>query len=245
VARDHKAGMNDGGGRVGEPGAVVLVHGAWHGPWCWDGVVAELDRHGVPAIAVELPFTGFDDDVSVARRAIEQTGCATVVVGHSYGGAVISQAASRVPNVCHLVYVGAFVPDVGDDDSALLASHGSKLFDGLVVTDAGVAVDPVAARALFYGDSDDATARDLVARLRPMTLAGAPGPGSDPAWKSVPSTYVLCANDGAFPPEAQRAVATRADEVVEWPTDHSPFVTRPKELADLVVSVLHRHAGLS
>jgi pimeloyl-ACP methyl ester carboxylesterase len=76
------------------PGGAVLVHGAWHGRWCWDGVVAELDRRGVPAIAVELPFTGFDDDVSVARRAIEEMGCATVVVGHSYGGAVISQAAS-------------------------------------------------------------------------------------------------------------------------------------------------------
>jgi pimeloyl-ACP methyl ester carboxylesterase len=152
----------------------------------------------VPAIAVELPFTGFDDDVSVARRAIEEMGCASVVVGHSYGGAVISQAASRLPDVCHLVYVGAFVPDIGDDDAALLATHGSKLFDGLVVTDDGVAVDPDAAR-----------------------------------------------DDGVFPPEAQRVVATRVDEVVEWPTDHSPFITRPKEIADLVVSVLRRHAEVS
>ncbi|MGH3045335.1 MAG: alpha/beta fold hydrolase [Gaiellaceae bacterium] len=66
-----------------------------------------------------------------------------------------------------------------------------------------------------------------------------------PAWKSVPSTYVLCTNDGVFPPEAQRVVAARVDEFVEWPTDHSPFVTRPKELAELVVSVLHRHAEVS
>jgi pimeloyl-ACP methyl ester carboxylesterase len=237
--------MNDAGGPVTGLGGVVLVHGAWHGRWCWDGVVAELDRRGVPAIAVELPFTGFDDDVSVARRAIEEMGCASVVVGHSYGGAVISQAASRLPDVCHLVYVGAFVPDIGDDDAALLATHGSKLFDGLMVTDDGVAVDPDAARDLFYGDSDDATARTLVARLRPMTLADAPGPRSEPAWKSVPSTYVLCTNDGVFPPEAQRVVATRVDHVVEWPTDHSPFITRPKEIADLVVSVLRRHAEVS
>jgi pimeloyl-ACP methyl ester carboxylesterase len=237
--------VNDAGERVGKLGAVVLVHGAWHGSWCWDGVVAELDRHRVPVKAVELPFTGFDDDVSVARRAMEETGRATVVVGHSYGGAVISQAASGLPNVCHLVYVGAFVPDIGDDDAALLATHGSTLFDGLVVTDDGVAVDPDAARDLFYGDSDDATARGLVARLRPMTLADAAGPRADPAWKSVPSTYVLCTNDGVFPPEAQRVVAARVDEVVEWPTDHSPFITRPKELAELVVSVLHRHDEVS
>lgn len=214
---------------------VVLIHGAWHGAWCWDAVVAELEQLGVPSVAVELPLTGFVDDVLGARRAIEAAGLDTVVVGHSYGGFVVSEAATGAPGIRHLVYVAAFMTDADDDANAILTD---ELSDALVPGATGLHVDPVAARRIFFGDSDDETARDLVARLRPMPLTEGLPNVSDPAWKAVPSTYVMCSNDRALLPAAQRRMAAHAASVVEWPTDHSPFLTRPKELAELLVSHL-------
>jgi pimeloyl-ACP methyl ester carboxylesterase len=119
-----------------------------------------------------------------------------------------------------------------------MAKYESNLLGATVVTDAGVIVDPARVHELFFGDSDASTAAALAARLRPMPLSGVSESAEAPAWMSVPSTYVVCTNDQALPPDAQRWMATRAQDVVEWPTDHSPFVTRPAELADLLVSYL-------
>lgn len=149
-------------------GRAVLVHGAWHGAWCWDGVLAELEQFGVPTIAVELPLTGFGDDVAVARAVIESAGSGTVVVGHSYGGAVISEAAAGLSTVSHLVYLAAFLVEPGEDLFALLA--GSGLIEALIVDEHGIRVDPSIAAELFYGDADPVTAATLVARLRPMAM---------------------------------------------------------------------------
>ncbi|HZP30097.1 MAG TPA: alpha/beta hydrolase, partial [Acidimicrobiia bacterium] len=100
--------------------------------------------------------------------------------------------------------------------------------------DDGAVVDPAKAAALFYGDCDDTAAAAAVAQLRPMRGGGQLT--HPPAWRTIPSTYVVCTNDAALPPAAQRMMAKRADTVVEWPTDHSPFLTRPAELAALVAS---------
>ncbi len=113
---------------------VVLVHGAWHGAWCWDGVVAQLDQLGVQSVAVELPFTGFADDVAAARSEIDAAEPGAVVVGHSYGGVVITQAAAGASHVRHLVYVAAFMTDIGEDFSAALADSGFQ--KSLVVDEA-------------------------------------------------------------------------------------------------------------
>jgi len=217
---------------------VVLVHGAWHGASCWDRVVDELAGRGVDAVAVELPLTGFDDDVRTARTAIEACGPGVVVVGHSYGGFVITEAAAGLPQVGALVYIAAFMTDIGEDSTAIMADYGGTIGEAIVVKEDGVWVDPDRAHDLFYGDSDADTARTLIDQLRPMGLGGAMAQTSEPAWKSVRSTYVLCTNDRALPPAAQRWMAARADTVVELPTDHSPFVTRPGELADVVVGHL-------
>jgi pimeloyl-ACP methyl ester carboxylesterase len=216
---------------------VVLVHGAWHGAWCWDPVVEELRRGGVAVTAVELPLTGLDDDVRVGRAAVEAMGPDTVLVGHSYGGLVISGAAAGLPSVRRLIYVAAFLCQAGDDAAALLAESGSPLLDSVAVSDTGVTVDPLRAHHLFYGDSDEETARALIARFRPMPLEPMVQ-GDHPAWTTIPSTYVVCTGDRALPPEFQRRMAGRADEVVEVPTDHSPFVGRPGRLAEIVVAHL-------
>src|SRR5437660_1682118 len=119
---------------------VVLVHGAWHGAWCWDGVVAELERAGISAATIDLPFTGLDDDIAAARQLIESSGEPTVVLGHSYGGEVIGRAAVDLPNVKRLVFLAAFQVDRGDDTVGLLRRYGSTLPDALQISDRGIMV---------------------------------------------------------------------------------------------------------
>jgi pimeloyl-ACP methyl ester carboxylesterase len=119
-----------------------------------------------------------------------------------------------------------------------MTDFGSSLPEALVFSETSLTVDPARVHELFYGDSDAATSAVLAAKLRPMPLVGFSPAASAPAWKSVPSTYIVCTNDGALPPDAQRWMAQRADEVVEWPTDHSPFVTRPEAIAELVRTYL-------
>ncbi len=187
---------------------------------------------------MELPLTGLVDDAATVRHAIEsaveRAGPGVVVVGHSYGGIVISQAAAGVDGVGRLVYLAAFMTDEGEDELSIMTAHESPVLGAVVVTDGGAAIDPAQAPALFYGDSDAATVAKAVSLLRPMRgggrLEGAP------AWQSIPSTYVVCTEDRALPPAAQREMATRADAVVEWPTDHSPFLTRAVELAALIAA---------
>jgi len=216
---------------------VVLVHGAFHGAWCWSPVVEELSRRGVNVEAVELPFTGFSDDVSATRAAAEAMGPDVVLVGHSYGGMIISEAAVDVRSVRRLVYVTAFMNDVGEDAAAILAGHDGGLADGIVFTERGASIAPDAARTFFYGDSGEQSARQMIARLRPMRL-DALVQKPEPAWKSIPSTYVVCTNDKAIPPDIQRWMAQRADEVVEVKSDHSPFVSQKTVLADVIMAHL-------
>ncbi|MCW2546666.1 MAG: putative hydrolase [Mycobacterium sp.] len=217
--------------------AVVLVHGAWHGAWCWDGVVKALSERGVPAIALELPLTGFEDDVALTRAAIESAGDHVVVCGHSYGGAVISEAAADLPGVKRLVFIAALMLDSGEDMATLMLGEPSLLLQALVVTDEGITVDPGKIHQVFYGDGTAEAARAIAPLLRPMPLtAGAATVGGEPAWKQVASTFVVCTNDQATPPSRQRILAERATDVVEWPTDHSPFLSRPAQVAELLAS---------
>jgi pimeloyl-ACP methyl ester carboxylesterase len=138
--------------------------------------------------------------------------------------------------VKRLVFLAAFMLDNDDDQGAVMSDYGSTLPTALQFSETSLTVDPDRAHDLFYGDSDAATSAALAEQLRPMALVGFSPATAEPAWKSVPSTYVVCSNDGALPPEAQRWMAQRAEEVVEWPTDHSPFVTRPETVAELIAS---------
>jgi pimeloyl-ACP methyl ester carboxylesterase len=217
-------------------GTVVLVHGAWHGAWCWDRVAARLDAMDVEHEAVELPLQGLAGDIATTRDAIVAAGDGAVVVGHSYGGLVISGASSGLATVRRLVYVAAFMTEASEATGPYMT--GSDLLGAMHITEAGSVVDASRAAAVFYGDSDRETASAAVARLRPMTVEHEPVVPVEPGWKTIASTYVLCTADVALPPAGQRVMAARADEVVEWPTDHSPFLTRPRELAELVARCL-------
>ena len=212
------------------------MHGAWHGAWCWDRVVEELEARGVPVIAVDLPLSGLADDVASAREAIAASGPGSVVVGHSYGGEVITAAARGMPGVSHLVYLCALMPDAGEDVGALMTAHGSEILGAVVPEDDKLVIDLTRAGELLYADSDEATVASILPRLRPMVFS--PPLDTEPAWHDIPSTYVVCTEDRAIAPSLQRQFAARAGSVLEWPTDHSPYLTRPADVAELIVARL-------
>ena len=215
---------------------VVLVHGAFHGAWCWNLVVPALERLGVEVVAVELPFTGFDDDVDEVRRAIVEMGPGAVVVAHSYGGLVVSTATYGRSDVARIVYVAAFMAEEGEDAVTIIGPGESKLLDALIIEADLVSVDPLKAKGAFFGDLDEESAATAIARLRSVPVASMLGRQGPPGWKAIPSTYVVCANDAALPPAVQRRMSANATLVLELPTDHSPFTTRPTDLAEMIVT---------
>jgi pimeloyl-ACP methyl ester carboxylesterase len=226
---------------VAEAGAV-LVHGLWHGGWTWDGVRAHLADRGVAGVAVELPLTGLEDDVAATVAALDAFDGPAVLVGHSYGGAVVTAAGAH-PQVRHLLYLAAFALAEGESVGRVLperAIPATDLGGALRFSADGreVSVDPALAVDLFYADAPAADASAAVARLRPVDRSVFRGVPASIGWRSRPSTYVVCADDRAVHPELQRAMAERATARLEWPGGHSPALTRPAEVADLIAALV-------
>jgi pimeloyl-ACP methyl ester carboxylesterase len=217
------------------PGAV-LVHGLWHGAWCWDAVRAALDERGVDSLAVDLPLTDLAADTRVTREALDRFGRPAVLVGHSYGGAVVTGAGAH-PLVRELVYVAAFQLDDGESVSRTRAGEGlpdTRLGEAMRISGDEVGLDPSLGPHLLYGDAPADVAAAAAARLRPVHRTVFRGVPEAIAWRTVPSTYVVCTADQAVHPELQRAMARRATRTVEWPSGHSPAASRPEQLADLI-----------
>lgn len=220
---------------------VVLVHGAWHGGWCWDPLVTALSAKGISARAVDLPLTTLADDAAVVRQAVASIAAAgdeVVLVGHSYGGAVVSEAGTE-PGVAHVVYVAAFVPDRGESVMGLAqAAPPGTLGAAMQFADDGsVSVDESLRVAVFYADCDPEAAAAAAGRLRPMQAAPFGAPIGDPAWRHVPSTYVVCTRDEAVDPDLQRTFAARCTNTVTLDAGHSPFLSQPGALAEVVAAI--------
>jgi pimeloyl-ACP methyl ester carboxylesterase len=220
---------------------LVLVHGAWHGSWCWEPLVEAL--RNVPVQMVDLPSVGeeqaeFGDlyaDAATVRSALAGIGGPTVVLGHSYGGAVITEAVTADSGVAHLVYLCAFLLDEGE---SLLGAVGGVAPPWWDVRGDRVLVQTPA--EVFYNDvSPELTARS-VARVAAHSLAAFDQPQTNAGWKSVPSTYVIAEQDQAIPVFAQEAMAQRAGEVLRMDTGHSPFLSQPEALAQLLRPILDR-----
>lgn len=229
------------------PLPVVLVHGAWHGGWCWAALQAELDRRAIPSYAIDLPGQGastaplgdLHGDAAHVAEVIDRLGTDVVLVGHSYGGAVITEAAVRTGRVRHLVYLTAFALDAGESvlgllrtlphhDVALSAAMRPGTSEGTTV------LDPASAVPALYARCDAAAVQAALARLSPQSMAtftqettGCPRP-------RVASTYVVCTEDEAVHPVHQEAMAERCDTVVRLDTDHSPFLSAVTATADVI-----------
>ncbi|MFK7896624.1 MAG: alpha/beta fold hydrolase [Myxococcota bacterium] len=248
------------------PTPIILVHGAWHGAWCWAGFQAELDRRGLPSLAIDLPghgastedFGGLLDDAlylsrvldSLARKS-ENPGQKRILVGHSYGGAVITQAAMREQtprdDIDHLVYVAAFAPEAGESVSAALekmytgaddATGGSLLRTSVLPQeDDSTTLDPTKAKDLLYADCGAAEIAAAIHRLCPQPNATMREAVTGNPRASLPSTYIRCLRDRAIEPSVQAQMAKRCDRSVDFDTDHSPFMSAPLALADQLESL--------
>jgi pimeloyl-ACP methyl ester carboxylesterase len=225
------------------PATVVLVHGAWHGAWCWDLVVRRLDDAGVPNVAIDNPSvlllkSTLQDDADNVRLVLDEIDGPVVLVGHSYGGAVITDAGAHAA-VEHLVYITAFALDAEEScmENALLGEVGLDLISAFKIDDGVISLDPNGARAAFYDDCPDDLATASVGLLRPQSLQAMAGVPRSVAWRETPSTYVVCTEDRALPAEMQRSAAARTSTAVEMPTSHSPFLSRPDLVADLLIEI--------
>jgi pimeloyl-ACP methyl ester carboxylesterase len=241
---------------------VVLVHGAWHGAWCWERVVAGLAAADIASHAVDLPGHGADPrpmtdlhgDAAMLRRTLDEQsadGSDLVLVGHSYGGAVITEAGDH-PAVRHLVYLCALalseeetcttvvVPEAAA--ASVAPEGGPDLVEAIVLRGEDVlAVEPSLAAACLYNECDAETAAWAVGRLGDQPLLTMQQTPAAVAWRAKPSTYVVCDNDRAVPPGLQRVMATRCTSSVEWASDHSPFLSHPERVVRLLTELAGQH----
>lgn len=216
----------------------------------WADVAALLEREGIEAICVELPTIGegadFYADARAVRELLDRLGPPVVLCGHSYGGAVITDAAAGPHRAVHeLVYVTAAVPSAGDSMVSLMSAAATQDADaeseGVTFRDDGLAVlDREAARRALFNDCEPARAEDGLRRLRPMSLAGADQPVRAAAWTQLPSVYVR-GSDDRMPEAVAPDFLGRTRRVVELPTGHCPNWSRP----DLVARLLADRARAS
>lgn len=214
--------------------AVVLVHGANHGPWCWVKVAAPLRELGLRVETPDLYAQANASDPGVVQAAIDASAADSpvIVVGHSFGGYPITQIDPST--VAHLVYLAAIFPTDRDDES-LGNPVVADFFDKMDVTDGIMTAKRERLRDVWYGDCSDDDVEFCAARLRPHPMGSNPMIVARAAWRHAPSTYVICEQDGSIRQDYMRAAAKLTDHHVSWPTSHSPFLSRP----ELVVNLVH------
>ncbi|HWD95886.1 MAG TPA: alpha/beta fold hydrolase [Acidimicrobiales bacterium] len=222
----------------------ILVHGGWSGAWSWRDVGKELTRREVPWTALDLPSatrgahpnTYLADD---AREVIEvaKLDGPVVLVGHSYGGAVVTEAADQLPNLERIVYIAALVPVLGQSATEAKAEVDvmTPLDDAIERDGDFLVLNPVLAHAALYQDCKEKVAAWAVSQLTPQTVASFRSPRSS-FETEVPSRYILCTDDSALDPTLQKVMSQRCTEVVTLESDHSPFLSRPGVLTDLLVA---------
>ena len=215
---------------------IVLVHGAFADATGWQRVIAILQRDGYPVIAVQNPLLSFASDVQTTKRLIDAQQGPVVAVGHSYGGAVITEAAAGNANVKALVYVAAFAPDAGEKIGAFFERYPSALGSALRPDAAGfLYVDRARFRDVFAGDVAAADANVMAAAQKPIIGTAFEASVGQAAWKAIPSRYLVTQDDRAVSPELQRFYARRMRATTtEVRASHVPFVSRPGEVARVI-----------
>lgn len=216
--------------------SVVLVHGGFVDGSGWAGVYKILRKDGYKVSVVQNPTISLADDVAVTKRVLaEQTG-PVVLVGHSYGGAVITEAGTD-PKVTALVYITAFAPDKGESVNSLIKDPvpGAPVPPILPPVDGFLMLDKSKFHASFAADVNAEEAAFMADSQVPWGVGALGGSISDPAWKSKPSWYLIATEDKMIPPPAQRQMSKRAGStVVEVPGSHAIYVSKPKVVADLI-----------
>lgn len=211
---------------------IVLVHGAWADGSGWQGVYDNLHARGYNVSIVQNPVTSLAADVEAVDRVLARQDGPTLLVGHSYGGVVITEAGDA-PNVAGLVYVAAFAPDAGESVSTLI--EGGEPPPVQPSIDGFLFFDPTIFPQAFAQDLPPAQGAFLAATQVPPAAAAFEAKVSQPAWKVRRSWYVLATEDRVIPPAAQRKMATRASaSITEVAGSHAVYISQPKAVADAI-----------
>lgn len=227
---------------------LVFVHGAWCGSWVWKRVRRFLPEFDT--IAVDLPSAGPDptelsdlaDDAAALRDAVNAIEGPVIVVAHSYGGAVASEALADCPNVQQVIYLSALVLDEGESPYKALGRQVPEgfEFDGETEYLHVSLTDPW----VLFTETDPVAAAEAVEQLVPQSWSSNLAEVENlPAWKAVPSTYVICTKDAALHPAVQALFSARCDEVRRLRSDHMPMTSQPDTLADLLRAVASDPTG--
>jgi len=215
---------------------IVLVHGGFVDGSGWRQVHDLLTADGFSVAVVQNPTVSHEDDVAVTRRVIEAQDGPVVLVGHSYGGAVITEAGNH-GNVAALAYIAAFAPDAGESVGTLTAdpAPGAPVPPILPPQDGFLFLDRDEFHASFAADLPEAEARFMADSQVPWGLDALGGPITQPAWRIKPSWYLVASDDRMIPPPVQRAMADRAGSTVsEVAASHSLYVSQPRATADVI-----------
>jgi len=215
---------------------VVLVHGGFVDGSGWRGVYDILKKEGFNVSVAQNPTISLAGDVATVKQAVDAQGGPVILVGHSYGGAVITEAGTN-PNVAALVYITAFAPDAGESVNTLIANPapGAPVPPILPPKDGFLFLDKAKFAASFAGDVDKKTAAFMADSQVPWGVEAPAGKITVPAWKSKPSWYLLVTDDRMIPIAAQRAMSKRAGATVsEVPGSHAIYVSNPKAVAALI-----------
>jgi len=215
---------------------IVLIHGGFVDGSGWEGVYNLLKKDGYDVAVVQNPTTSLADDVAFTKRVIAAQPGKSLLVGHSYGGVVITEAGTD-PKVAGLVYVAAFAPDKGESVASLIENPppGAPVPPILPPQDGFLLLDPARFNESFAGDVDGQKASFMAASQVPWGVAALAGEVTAPAWKTKPSWYLVATDDKMIPPPAQRQMSQRAGAVVsETPGSHAVYVSQPGAVADLI-----------
>jgi pimeloyl-ACP methyl ester carboxylesterase len=216
---------------------VILVHGAWADGSSWAKVIPLLAAKGLTVAAVQLPLTSYEADVAAVQRAIARAEGEVVLVGHSYGGAVIGQAGND-PKVARLVYVDAFAPDAGESAGSLFSQFQSAPLGAELRPDAEgfLKLSHTGVFDLFAQDLDEAEKAIVYATQGPINGAALGGTLSEAAWRSRATFYLIGDQDYAIPPVEQERMAARMNATVAHVnSSHVPMLSQPEAVADFIL----------
>jgi pimeloyl-ACP methyl ester carboxylesterase len=217
-------------------GAIVLVHGGFVDGSGWEDVYRILRKDGYDVSIVQNPTTSLADDVAATKRVIAEQKGPVILVGHSYGGVVITEAGND-PKVTGLVYIAAFAPDRGESVSALIKDPppGAPVPPILPPQEGFLALDKTKFAASFAADVSPEKAEFMANSQVPWGIDALNGAVTQPAWRSKPSWYLVATDDRMIPPPAQRSMSKRAgSSVVEVDGSHAVYVSQPEAVAELI-----------
>ncbi len=243
---------------------LVLVHGAWHGAWCWERLTPHLERRGLAARTLDLPSVHGDSparpregqadghggghaearaerglvaDAAAVRALVDSVPGRIAICGHSYGGMAISLAAAGHERVSRLIFLAAFMPEEGQ---SLVDMRGRRHASFVQMLEGGLTrPDPARAPEMFYGDCDAATRAWALAQLLPQQALAFVQPVPHPAWREIPSAYIVCKRDRTISPQWQRErFVPRARRSIELDSGHSSFLSQPEALAEALADLV-------